>query len=50
MVSELAQLVGVVLILVGCWLVWSSPWVLAVGGVVLLVVPEVGRMVGGRRR
>jgi protein-S-isoprenylcysteine O-methyltransferase Ste14 len=40
-VAVLAQLVGFVVVLAGVFLLVGSPWVLVVGGVVLLVVPEI---------
>lgn len=40
MVGSVAQLVGVVLVSVGGWLVWS-PWALVAGGALLVIGPEV---------
>lgn len=42
-----AQVVGAVLVAAGAALLWS-PWALVVGGLLLLVVPELGEVV--RRR
>jgi hypothetical protein len=47
LVGAAAQVVGVVLASVGASELWS-PWALVVGGVVLLVGPELGEAV--RRR
>jgi hypothetical protein len=38
-VSSVAQIVGVLLVIVGVWVLWS-PWALVIGGGLLLVVPE----------
>lgn len=43
----MSQLVGVVLVAVGVWLLWS-PWALVAGGLLLLLGPEVAELV--RRR
>lgn len=39
-VASVEQLVGLVLVAVGGWLLWS-PWALVIGGVVALLLPEV---------
>lgn len=38
-VSALAQILGLVLASIGAWLLWS-PWALVIGGVLLLIGPE----------
>lgn len=40
MVSTVAQIIGIVLLAFGVWLLWS-PWALVAAGGVLLVVPEI---------
>jgi len=45
-VSTVAQIVGILLLVLGGWLLWSA-WALVIGGAVLLVVPE---LVAVRRR
>ncbi len=43
------QTIGVVLIVLGVWLLWS-PWALVLGGALLLLAPEVGELARRRRR
>ena len=38
--TTVAQIVGIVLLTLGAWLLWS-PWALIVGGGLLLVAPEI---------
>lgn len=44
--STLAQILGVILASLGAWVLWS-PWALVIGGVLLLVGPELPKL--GRR-
>jgi Flp pilus assembly protein TadB len=44
----MSQILGVVLIALAGWLLWS-PWALVIAGAVLLIAPEVGLMVRRER-
>lgn len=48
MVSSLVQLVGFLLLVLAAVILWS-PWALVIGGVLLMVTPELVRLRGRGR-
>lgn len=45
----MAQIVGVVMLGLAGWLLWS-PWALVIAGILLLIGPELGELVQRRRQ
>lgn len=46
--GSVVQLLGALLVVAGCVML-AGPWAAVVGGVMLVVVPEVGALVAARR-
>lgn len=45
----MSQVLGVVLLALGGWLLWS-PWALLIAGLVLVLAPEIGVLMRRERR